>query len=321
MNGEAYTKQLTRALYNWHLSGGPEAFAPVMAALREAYRNDTDVLVPYLYGEDPDAPEGDSGRIYVPEKHTEILLSRVPAGESGSLIPLFTSREEAEKGETEELTELDFGTCLRSLASWPECAGFILDPFGKPLVITRECLPSIEEGDVRSTMSLIRGSVLEVRADAVVNAANESLLGGGGVDGAIHRAAGPELLRACRKIGGCPTGETRVTRAYGIRSSDIIIHAVGPVYDGTERCRDDLARCYYRSLNEVMEHGLRSVAFPCISAGVFGYPLREAASVAVGAVLAWFQEHEDFPIDVYFCCFRAEEAKVYEEIFERLQKM
>lgn len=131
-------------------------------------------------------------------------------------------------------------------------------------------------------IELIQGDITKIACDAVVNAANTSLLGGGGVDGAIHRAAGPELLAECKTLGGCATGRVRMTRGYRLPAK-FVIHAVGPVYrDGTRGEPDLLRSCYAEALALCKEHGIRSIAFPAISCGIYGYPLADAARIALG---------------------------------------
>lgn len=146
-------------------------------------------------------------------------------------------------------------------------------------------------------LSYLLGDITKQRVDAIVNAANETLLGGGGVDGAIHRAAGPKLLEECREIGGCPTGEARITQSYDLPAKHVI-HTVGPVWRGGSHGEAALlGSCYASSLDLAAGQQLRTIAFPAISCGVFGYPIEQAAEVSVSAVRAWADEHKDSTIE------------------------
>jgi O-acetyl-ADP-ribose deacetylase (regulator of RNase III) len=156
-----------------------------------------------------------------------------------------------------------------------------------------------------------QGNITKLDVDAIVNAANSSLLGGGGVDGAIHRHAGPELLHECRLLGGCKTGDAKLTRGYQLPARHII-HTVGPVWRGGDKGEPTLlAACYRASLSIASAHDFVSVAFPAISTGAFGYPLAEATAIAVAEVLAWQAAHP-LPSDIIFCTFDAEATQIYE---------
>jgi O-acetyl-ADP-ribose deacetylase len=159
-------------------------------------------------------------------------------------------------------------------------------------------------------VSLLEGDITKVQADAIVNAANTSLLGGGGVDGAIHRAAGPELLAECRTLGGCPTGEARITAGYRLPAK-YVIHTVGPIWGGGDRGEPELlARCYRNSLALATEHQVRSIAFPAISCGIYGYPIEDACQIAVGETMAYLDKNE-LPESVTFVCFGREIYNAY----------
>lgn len=170
--------------------------------------------------------------------------------------------------------------------------------------------------DVVSRVSIVRGDITALDVDAIVNAANSTLLGGGGVDGAIHRAAGPELLAECRKLGGARTGEAKITRGYRLRAKHVI-HAVGPVWHGGSRGEPELlASCYEKSLALARDHGLASIAFPSISTGAFGYPIELAAAVAQSAVRRFLEENP-LPERVIFCCFSESDRLVYLDVARR----
>lgn len=166
-------------------------------------------------------------------------------------------------------------------------------------------------------IQIIDSDITTLSVDVVVNAANESLLGGGGVDGAIHRAAGPGLLEECRGLGGARTGEARITGGYQLPARHVI-HTVGPVWHGGGRMEDfHLASCYLKSLELAVEHGLRTIAFPAISTGAYGFPLERATEIALGTVAATLDETAEIN-RVVFCCFGERDLATYLRVAERV---
>ena len=168
---------------------------------------------------------------------------------------------------------------------------------------------------VKNQIQVVQGDITKLDCDGIVNAANRSLLGGGGVDGAIHRAAGPELLAECRTLHGCRTGEAKITKGYRLKAK-YIIHTVGPIYSGTAEDAAQLADCYRNSLDLAKEHDVHSIAFPAISTGVYGYPLEDATEIAVKTVAQWLEAHADYAMQVIFCCFDARTERVYQTKME-----
>ncbi len=167
-----------------------------------------------------------------------------------------------------------------------------------------------------TTIDLVQGDITEQAVDAIVNAANTTLLGGGGVDGAIHRAAGPKLLQETRTLGGCPTGEARITGGYALPAKHVI-HAVGPVYSREGHPALLLASAHEWSLRLAQEHGLKTIAFPAISTGVYGYPLDEASAIAIGTVIRYIKTHQpDFQL-VRFVLFSEDAMRAFQRALEQ----
>lgn len=165
-------------------------------------------------------------------------------------------------------------------------------------------------------IEILQGDITRLEVDAIVNAANNRLLGGGGVDGAIHRAAGPELLAECRELGGCPTGEARITKGYRLPARHVI-HTVGPVYRGRPEDARLLAGCYTSSLTLAAERQLATIAFPAISCGVYGYPLADACKIAIDTTLAFLEKHPEIQ-RVVFVLFSESDRQTYSAYRQRL---
>jgi O-acetyl-ADP-ribose deacetylase (regulator of RNase III) len=168
-------------------------------------------------------------------------------------------------------------------------------------------------------IEVIEADITTLDVDAIVNAANETLLGGGGVDGAIHRAAGPKLLEECRTIGGCPTGEARLTKGYGLPARSVI-HTVGPIWRGGNFNEDDqLAACYRHCLSIALRQHIRTIAFPAISTGAYGFPLDRAARIAATEVELFVMTYPEFD-RITFCCFGKEAFDVFTDAVQALEE-
>ena len=169
----------------------------------------------------------------------------------------------------------------------------------------------MREGSIEA----LEGDITKQKVDAIVNAANTTLLGGGGVDGAIHRAAGRKLLEECRLLGGCPTGEARITQGYNLPAK-FVIHTVGPVWGGGKQREDELlASCYRKSLELAVQRGLKTIAFPAISTGAYGFPIERATRIAIGEVRKFLSQNPSLE-KVVFVCFDPYTSGIYETVLE-----
>jgi len=170
---------------------------------------------------------------------------------------------------------------------------------------------------ITDMIKVMQGDITKLEVDAIVNAANRSLLGGGGVDGAIHRAAGPKLLEECRKLGGCKTGEAKITRGYNLKTRHVI-HTVGPVYSGKAEDSRLLSQCYFNSLQLASQNNLYSIAFPAISCGVYGYPVEDACKISVDTVFRFLKEEKSSVAKVIFILFSSKDYDIYEKYLEKI---
>ncbi|MDO5017790.1 MAG: O-acetyl-ADP-ribose deacetylase [Lagierella massiliensis] len=166
----------------------------------------------------------------------------------------------------------------------------------------------------KGNLVLSLGDITKVDVDAIVNAANKTLLGGGGVDGAIHKAAGVKLLEECRKLNGCNTGQAKITKGYNL-PSEYVIHTVGPIYKEDKNPEENLSNCYENALKLAVKNDIKSIAFPGISTGVYGYPKREAAKVSLKAVLNFIKDYKS-EIKIIFISYNEDSFNIYKEIFQ-----
>ena len=198
--------------------------------------------------------------------------------------------------------------------------GIVLNPWDNPFFLTKDLIRLIFEADKPDNhICFEMGDITKLKVDAIVNAANRSLRGGGGVDGAIHRAAGPGLDEECRKLGGCRTGEAKITGGW-LLPAKYVIHTVGPIYQaGDPSCEKLLYACYWNSLEAARARDLHTIAFPAISTGAYGYPKQEAAVIALRAVSNWLSANPDYGMAVTMVCRDQETRTCYQKVIDAVK--
>lgn len=324
MYKDKYALEVERTIYNWYYGGENAAPEPMFNALHTGIANDMQMLVPIETPEAMLENMGDPSKLKPGDtfSNNEDIHIRfrhlVAEGENQYFIPLFTSDEMMNIGEPTSAMLQPLKELFASIELWPDCLGFIINPWQDKLILSKDMIKMILDYHKHLQIELVRGSVVDMHVGAIVNAANTSLLGGGGVDGAIHAAAGKDLLAECETLNGCETGKAKITGAYNIKYADYIIHTVGPIYSGESTDAKLLSACYTNSLNLALKNGCSSIAFPGISTGIYGYPLDKAATVSLLSVLKWFDKHPDAVMNVYFCCFNDNEFETYQELGKRI---
>ena len=315
MEQKDYSQALENALYNWSKGGNSK---PVMNALKTGLANDMTVIVPF------ESPDGlirtinpyvlNHGTIVTLEDNAVVNYHKLRINKEAPdqfFLPVFTSEMQQQRGQNSSCIVKPLNEMLEYIKNHKEYEGIIINPWERNLQLTKNVLLMVEKYKAESSINIIKGSVIDMHVDAIVNAANTTLLGGGGIDGAIHKAAGAGLLNECRRLGGCRTGQAKITKAYDIRTAKAIIHTVGPIYDGSEQNKIDLAACYTNCLEIALKKNFSSIAFPGISTGVYGYPLNEASRIAYETTAGWLKQHPDFILDVYFVCFKDAEFAAF----------
>ena len=317
---DIYAAELEKEIHNLHTAGPGASILPLMNILKAGLMEGGQFIVPTQTPEELEAVLKGEKVLKADEKITFHFL-RFKAKEDGKyFIPLFTSQEELEKGQKVSSIRQPLKNMLDAMEKEATCQGFIINNWGEKFIFTREAALKLKEYKAASVIGVVKGDITKMQADAIVNAANNSLLGGGGVDGAIHAAAGPGLLEECRGLGGCRTGEAKITGAYDLEKVDYIIHTVGPIYTGAKADAPMLAACYRHSLDLARAKGCRSIIFPCISTGVYRYPIEEAAKVSLGAITAWLKAHPGAVMNIYLCCYGDASAKAYADLVKKPEK-
>lgn len=337
---DRYAKALERALYNWYYCGDGAKADPVMNMLSEGSRKGMQLLVPIeipqeLLQQLAEAEELREGTEFSINEELPISFRHIPVDEAGHyLVPLYTSEEQMKPGGETSAIAQPFAELLDMMDQWPDCVGYVINPYSEKILVDAGIREAVRNYNAKSHVAFVRGSVMDMKVAAVVNSANKTLLGGkavdeillsegeideaflcgGGLNGALHEAAGAALFDECRTLGGCMPGDAKITGAHGFKNADHIIHAVGPFYRGEEEEEYDrqlLASCYSKALDLAAENGCDSVAFPCISTGVQRFPVYKAAPVALVAVIEWFEAHPETVMNVYLCSFTDNEYKSY----------
>ena len=302
----------------------PDHVIAVLEQIRHALNNDAQFIVPVemppeaLAFIEKNNPK--SGDILQSPEELHFKMRSISLDDNTEVLAAFTSHEEVEKGATTSTITCDAGSFLETVMMNPDLYGFVINPWGDPFYVPKSYIRDIYEANLpapgENVVHIGVYDITKANVACIVNAANESLLGGGGVDGAIHKAAGPELLAECKNLGGCKTGQAKLTRGYNL-PAEYIIHTVGPIYKGRKEDADNLYSCYFNSLELARKNDIHSIAFPAISTGVYGYPVEEATDIACKAVTDWSKLFPDYGMAVMFACFNESTCEIYKKTYDR----
>ena len=310
-----------KAIEQFYTESTSENLIAVLESIRTQMHNDGQWILPVIPPQAAlemfDIEKIQIGETVTTTQPLHFRLHRLQTNDGKTWLAAFTSRDECEKGESTSTITGDIRQLLESCRNMDN-AGIILNPWGRSFKLTKELIRTILDADKPKNQIYFEVvDITKLHVDAIVNAANNSLLSGGGVDGAIHRAAGPGLLEECRKLHGCETGEAKITGGYDLKAK-YVIHTVGPVYirSRAEKCGKLLYACYRNSLELAKQHDLHSIAFPAISTGAYGFPKQEAAVIALKAISRWLSENPDYGMAVVMSCYDQEMKECYQKVVD-----
>jgi O-acetyl-ADP-ribose deacetylase (regulator of RNase III) len=315
---------IEEAISAFHKETNNEKFSVVIEAIYHRMYENGCFMVPVIAPQNAfdmiDLEHMKVGDVVTTDEELHIKFQHLNTEDGKLWAVAFTSEAEYQKGDSSDIMTIAIRQLLEGFSGDCQEEGIIINPWGDKLLLTKEWINEILQLEKpKNELKFFVGDITKLPVDAIVNAANSSLLGGGGVDGAIHRAAGRGLLEECRTLHGCRTGEAKITKGYRLPAKHVI-HTVGPIYSGKVTDAEALYNCYFNSLELAAKNHLYSIAFPGISTGVYGYPKEEAAQVALTAVLNWFDSHKNYGMQVVIVNFSNADYEVYKKVIDRAKE-
>ena len=301
---------------DFYLSGETGDINTVFNEIVIGLKEDRDVFVPIYSPEDIAAEDEMEG--YDDFDDSDITMRMLVYDDEDSYwYSAFTSEEEVEKAGYPLYIPITLRLLLDHALDDDICRGIKINNWGEGISLDRKSIELINAYEPTSRICLLQGDITKMHTDAIVNTANNTLLGGGGVDGAIHRAAGPGLLEECRTLKGCETGDAKLTFGYELNSK-YVIHTVGPVYTGSAEDEMLLESCYIKCMSIAKKESVHSIAFPAISTGAYGFPVDRSARIAFRTVANWLKQNRDYLMHVYMCLYSEKDLRIYKDVFDNI---